>query len=214
MNITAAREEFIALMQTLEEDIPHVQHVARLSGHLFDELVDLHGLGDHDRFLLETASHLHDIGHSVRNSRDGHHRESGRLIREHGWQHFSPTTIEVIAQVARYHRKSPPDLEHGEFAALTPTERLRVQKLAAMLRVADGLDRSHQQHVTHFSAEILPGRIVFHLSAPGPVPKEIASATKKADLAEAVFQRTIDFSTHPVLQARADAVGQKPGFRP
>lgn len=214
MNIAAAREEFLALMHTLEEDIPHVQHVAQLSAHLFDELVDLHSLGDHDRFLLEAAAHLHDIGHSVRNGRGGHHRESGRLIREHGWQHFAPATTEIVAQVARYHRKSPPDLEHEEFAALAPADRLRVQKLAAMLRVADGLDRSHQQHVTHFSAEILPGRIVFHLSAANVVPKEIASATKKADLAQAIFQRAINFSTHPALQASADDAGQRPTLRP
>lgn len=200
MNIDAARDEFLALMHTLEEDVPHVQHVAQLALHLFDELTDLHGLGDQDRFLLETAAHLHDIGHSAAVSSKGHHRESARIIREHGWQHFSPQSIEVVAQVARYHRKSPPDLEHEEFAALGPLERQRVQRLAAILRVADGLDRSHRQHITHCSVEILPGRLVFHLSAANPVPNEIASATKKSDLAQATFQREIVFSTHPSMQ--------------
>lgn len=200
MTSTAAREEFLALMQTLEEDVPHVQHVSQLALHVFDELMDLHGLGDQDRFLLEAAAHLHDIGHSAGVSSKGHHRESARLIREHGWQHFSAQSVEVIAQVARYHRKSPPDLEHEDFAKLAPRERQRVQHLAAMLRIADGLDRSHRQHITHFSVEIVPGRLVFHLSAMNSVPTEITSATKKSDLAQAVFQREITFSTHPALR--------------
>lgn len=201
MNIASAREEIHALMQTLETDPHHAQHVAQLAVHLFDELTDLHGLGDHDCLLLEAAACLHDIGHSASPDGKGHHRESARLIRSHQWQHLSSQTTEIIAQVARYHRKSPPDLEHEEFAALAPLERLRVQQLAAMLRVADGLDRSHRQHITHFSAEILPGRIVIHLSAASPVPNEISAATKKADLAQAIFQREIVFSTHPAMHS-------------
>jgi exopolyphosphatase / guanosine-5'-triphosphate,3'-diphosphate pyrophosphatase len=195
-----AREEFLALMQTLEVDQPHVQHVAQLAVHLFDELEDLHGMGDSDRLLLEAAACLHDIGHSVESAGKGHHRESARLIREHGWQHFSAERVNLIALVARYHRKSLPDLEHEDYAALAPLERLKVQKLAAFLRIADGMDRSHRQLVTHFSAEIFPERILIHLSAANSVEKEIDSATKKADLAEAVFQRVIRFNIHPLLQ--------------
>jgi exopolyphosphatase/guanosine-5'-triphosphate,3'-diphosphate pyrophosphatase len=197
MNTEAAREEVLALMQALEEEPHHVQHVATLALHLFDELEDLHGLGDHDRLILETAAQLHDIGWSASPSGKGHHRESARLIREHGWQHFSAQSIALIAQVARYHRKSPPDLEHEEFAALAPAERLRVQQLAAILRIADGLDRSHQQHVVHVSVEITPGRIIVHLTSRHPVSREIAAATKKADLAQTVFQREISFRLPP-----------------
>jgi exopolyphosphatase/pppGpp-phosphohydrolase len=197
MNVQAARDEFLALMHALEEEPHHVLHVATLAVHLFDELEDLHGLGDHDRLLLEAAATLHDIGWSTSPSGKGHHRESARLIREHGWKHFSSETASLIAQVARYHRKSMPDLEHEEFAALTPAERLRVQLLAAHLRIADGLDRGHQQRITHLSAEITPGRIILHLSSPRPVSREIAAATRKADLARAVFQREVNFSLPP-----------------
>lgn len=199
--VDPAREEFLALMQTLEADQPHVQHVAQLAMHLFDELEDLHGLGDSDRLLLEAAAYLHDIGHSVDSAGKGHHRESARLIREHRWQHFNAERVNLIALVARYHRKSVPDLEHEDYAALSPLERLKVQKLASFLRIADGLDRSHRQMVTHFSAEIFPERILIHLSAASAVEMEIASATKKATLAEAVFQRTISFSIHPLLRS-------------
>ena len=197
MNIESAREEVLALMQALEEEPHHVQHVAALAVHLFDELEDLHGLGDHDRLILESASILHDIGWSAAPSGKGHHRESARIIREHGWQHFSPDTITLIAQVARYHRKSPPDLEHEDYAALAPAERMRVQQLAAVLRIADGLDRSHQQRITHLSAEISPGRLIVHLTSNRPASREVAAATRKADLARTVFQREIVFSLPP-----------------
>jgi exopolyphosphatase/guanosine-5'-triphosphate,3'-diphosphate pyrophosphatase len=197
MNIDAARGEVFALMNALEEDVDHVQHVARLAVHLFDELEDLHGLGNHDRFVLEAAGCLHDIGWSVVRDGRGHHRESARLIREYGWKSLSPATTELMAQVARYHRKNVPDLEHEEFAALSPAERLRVQQLAALLRVADGLDRSHEQLISHLSAEIFPERVVIHLIALRPASREMAAAAKKADLARAIYQRELVFTPQP-----------------
>ena len=203
MNPQAAREEFLAFMHAVEEEPHHVLHVALLAVHLFDELEDLHGLGNPDRLLLEAAACLHDIGWSVSKAGSGHHRESARLIREHGWQQFSPENVAIIAQVARYHRKSLPDLEHEDFAAFAPAERFRVQQLASFLRIADGLDRGHQQYVTHLSAEIFPGRIVIHLSSTTPATREVASATKKADLARIVFQREIVFAPHPGMHHRS-----------
>jgi exopolyphosphatase/guanosine-5'-triphosphate,3'-diphosphate pyrophosphatase len=151
--------------------------------------------------ILESASVLHDIGWSSAPSGKGHHRESARIIREHGWKAYSPDTVNLIAQVARYHRKSPPDLEHEDYAALAPAERGRVQQLAGMLRIADGLDRSHQQRITHVSAEFSPGRLVIHLTANRPASREIAAATKKADLARIVFQREILFMLPPGMAA-------------
>ncbi len=194
MNRPAALEEVLALMSAREKEQPHVQHVARLAVHLFDELEDLHGLGDDDRFLLESAALLHDIGWSVAPAGRGHHRESARLIREHAWQHFNPTSVNLLALVARYHRKSPPDLEHEEFAALAPRERERVQLLAGLLRIADGLDHSHAQAVEHLSAEIVPGRVILHLSSRRPLAGEVGAAQRKSDLAEAIFRRGFEFS--------------------
>jgi exopolyphosphatase/guanosine-5'-triphosphate,3'-diphosphate pyrophosphatase len=194
MNTAAACEEVLALMQALEEEPHHVRHVAALAVQLFDELEDLHGLGDHDRFILESAALLHDIGWSVAKDGKGHHRHSARLIREHGWKHLARETIDLIAQTARYHRKSPPDLEHEEYAALSPAERHRVQQLAALLRLADGLDRSHQAYVTGVSAEIQPGALLLRLHSEHPCSREIAAATKKSDLAVTVFRRPVTFA--------------------
>src|SRR5258706_14739917 len=104
MNVEAARQEFLALMQALEEEPHHGQHGAVLAVHLFDEVEDLHGLGDQDRLLLEAASCLHDIGWSVARDGRGHHRESARLIREYRWKNFNSASVALMAQVARYHR--------------------------------------------------------------------------------------------------------------
>lgn len=194
MSYCAAREEVLALMQALEKEPHHVLHVSRLAVHLFDELEDLHGLGDTDRLVLESAALLHDIGWTAAPSGRGHHRESARLIREHGWVHWGAEAIALMSQVARYHRKSVPDLEHEDYAALSPRERERVQLLASLLRIADGLDRGHAQNINHLSVEIPPGRIVVHLSAQRPPLAQIAAATRKADLAMLVFRREITFT--------------------
>ena len=203
MNVDAARGEVLALMQALEEEPHHVQHVSFLALQLFDALTDLHGLDDHDRFLLESAGLLHDIGWSVARDGKGHHRQSARLIREHSWTVFNPGSVAILAEVARYHRKSMPTLEHEDFAALSPAERLRVQRLAAVLRIADGLDRSHQRLVKGLAVELPPGRIVVRLVTERPASREIAAAEKKADLAHSLFQRELEFIALPNSEAAA-----------
>ena len=198
MNVDAARAEVLALMQALEEEPHHVQQVSRLALELFDALEDLHSLGDHDRLLLESAALLHDIGWSVARDGKGHHRASARLIREHSWTVFNAESVTILAQVARYHRKSVPTLEHEEFAALSPAERLRVQQLAALLRIADGLDRSHQQRIQELAVELQPGRIIVRLATERTASRELAAAEKKSDLARSVFQREIEFIQLPL----------------
>ena len=190
---TAGRDEFLALMHEMEKDPCHVQHVAGLALQLFDGLALLHGLGERERLLLEAAACLHDIGHRTEAPGQEHHKESARHIRGREWRHFSPREVELFAQVARYHRKSLPQLRHEPFDALSPEDRSRVQQLAALLRLADGLDRRHAQLVTRLSAELAPDRIVFHLHTTEIASREIIAATQKADLAEAVFGRKVEF---------------------
>jgi exopolyphosphatase/pppGpp-phosphohydrolase len=193
MSEVEARGEILALMRELENRPGHVSHVASLALQLFDGLAALHGLGAGERLLLEGAGHLHDIGHKFDNMGEGHHKESARLIREHPWQHFTPGQVAVMAQVARYHRKSPPELKHEDFAALPEPDRLVVEKLSAVLRVADSLDRNHEQMVRSITTEVLPDKIIVHLEADGPVLREVMAAHRKADLAVSVFQRKLVF---------------------
>ena len=190
----AAREEALGLMREMENKPIHVQHVARLALALFDQLIELHGLGPRDRLLLEAAAYLHDIGHQFAFGGEGHHKESARLIRERQWKHFTAVEVEVVAQVARYHRKALPELSPDDFRALDTWSRGTVQRLAALLRLADSLDRTHRQIVGGVRVETRPNQIFLHLDAAGPVVREVNAAQSKGDLAMAVFQRDLVFS--------------------
>lgn len=193
MSETAARDEALAFMRELELRPVHVEHVARLATQLFDQLFDLHGLGSRERVLLEAAAWLHDIGQGQDPLAEGHHKRAARLIRERPWVHFSPPEVELIAQVARYHRKATPQMAHDEFRALDPQNRSIVQCLAALLRLADSLDRTHHQAVREVRVEIQPNQLRFHLDATGAILREVAAAHAKGDLALAVFQRDLVF---------------------
>ncbi len=196
-----AREEFVALMQAKENKPLHVQHVSRLALQLFDGSAALHGLGPRERVLLEAAAHLHDIGHAEGFSPEGHHKESARLIREHPWQHLDARDVEIVAQVSRYHRKSIPDMSHDEFRRLSAPDRRIVQYLAGLLRLADSLDRTHEQRVTAATVDVRNNQLVLRLTTAGPIEREIRAVYKKADLAAAVFQRdvVIEMGDPPVL---------------
>jgi exopolyphosphatase/pppGpp-phosphohydrolase len=189
----AAREEFLAVMQHWEEEPLHVIHVAHLAIQLFEGLVPLHCLGPQDAIVLEAAAHLHDIGWKTAESGKEHHKESARLIRKHPWQHFSAPDVRVMALVARYHRKALPCPEHEDFMQLEPAERARVEMLAAHLRIADALDRSHDQRVVRVTPQILADRIVMAVDATAPLERELAAGNKKADLARVVFRRDVIF---------------------
>ena len=193
MSEIAARDEALAFMRELELRPAHVEHVARLAGQLFDQLVALHGLGPRERLLLEAAALLHDIGQGQDPLAVGHHKRAARLIRERPWVHFSPPEVELIAQIARYHRKSMPETSHEEFGALDPRNRRIVQCLAALLRLADSLDRTHQQSVREVRVEVRPNQLLFHLDATRPVLREVTAAHAKGDLAVAAFQRDLVF---------------------
>ena len=193
INESAARGEVLALMNARESRPAHVHHVATLALQLYDQLTELHGLGQRERLLLEASAYLHDIGHNSLATGEGHHKESARLIREYPWENFNPHEIEIIAQTARYHRKSMPEMSHEEFRALPDWDRRVVQRLAALLRLADSLDRNHAQLVGKVRVELPVNRIVFHLEVAGPILREVRAAQIKGDLAQAVFQRDLVF---------------------
>jgi exopolyphosphatase / guanosine-5'-triphosphate,3'-diphosphate pyrophosphatase len=124
----------------------HAQQVARLALSIFDQTRSVHGLGDHEREWLEYAALLHDVG--VHISYDRHHRHSYYLIKNGGLRGFEPQEIEVIALVARYHRQATPKKSHDGYGDLNGTLRSVVRVLSAMVRLAEGLDRSHAQAVS------------------------------------------------------------------
>jgi exopolyphosphatase/guanosine-5'-triphosphate,3'-diphosphate pyrophosphatase len=124
----------------------HAQQVVRLALAIFDQTRAVHGLTDREREWLEFAALLHDIGSLI--SYERHHRHSYYLIRNGDLRGFDPDEIEVIALVARYHRRGTPKRSHEEYSRLPAPFRKTVRTLASILRVAESLDRSHTQTIS------------------------------------------------------------------
>ncbi|MBK8256345.1 MAG: Ppx/GppA family phosphatase [Polyangiaceae bacterium] len=126
-------------------DEQHGVQVSRFAVKLFDDLLPRHRLSTRDRLLLSAAAMLHDIGDFIRY--EGHHKHSYYLIAHSDVMGLSPLEREIVANIARYHRKSPPSLEHENFRALSREDRGKVKALAAILRIADALDREHRAKI-------------------------------------------------------------------
>jgi exopolyphosphatase/guanosine-5'-triphosphate,3'-diphosphate pyrophosphatase len=150
-----------ALGSKYHYDAEHARRVHDFALQLFDDCAALHRLGDEERILLAAASLLHDIGVFVSNSR--HHRHSYYLIRESEIVGLTRHERELVGLIARYHRRAHPAREHEEYESLPRGDRLRVSKLAAMLRVADALDREHQSKIARI--EVVLGKHVTELRA-------------------------------------------------
>ena len=121
----------------------HAQQVARLALSIFDQTRSVHGLSDREREWLEYGALLHDIG--VHISYERHHRHSYYLIKNGDLRGFDPNETEVIALLARYHRQTAPKKSHDGYGDLPRSLRRTVKALSAMVRLAEGLDRSHAQ---------------------------------------------------------------------
>jgi exopolyphosphatase/guanosine-5'-triphosphate,3'-diphosphate pyrophosphatase len=139
------RRSVVALGERCSYDEAHARRTAALALSLFDQTSALHGVGDADRALLEYACLLHDIGRHI--SYPGHHKHSYYLIKNGDLMGFDPAEIEVVANVARYHRRGDPRRKHAGYGSLPKDRRRVVRVLAGFLRVADALDRSHRQVV-------------------------------------------------------------------
>jgi exopolyphosphatase/guanosine-5'-triphosphate,3'-diphosphate pyrophosphatase len=169
----------------------HCSHVSRLGLQLFDQLVRDHGLTfdgwdtARTRVLFHAAALLHDIGYHIDYKK--HHLHSYHLILHSALRGFSRREIEIIGQVARYHRKGLPKLKHKAFAKLGPEDRDLVRTLSAILRVADGLDRTHMRLVKSIGLRIEDEFAHFDLEAESDPSVDVWGAERKADLWYKVF---------------------------
>jgi exopolyphosphatase/pppGpp-phosphohydrolase len=177
------------------DDREHTRQVAWIALRIFDDLEPLHGLGTKEQKLLEYAALLHDTGWS--GGRKGHHKRSYEIILHDPGLPFQDRDRHIVGAVARYHRKALPDLSHREYLALDSSDRRIVQVLAGILRVADGLDVSHQNLVRAISCHEIPGAVLCRCRTSGPADAEKMSAEKKSDLFSMVFSRTLLIETGP-----------------
>ena len=187
----------IELAKTCESEYEHVNHVARLTLRLFDDLQSIHHLDKNDRFLLQSAAILHDIGW-VEGWRN-HHKTSLRIILETQLLPFNHHDRLVIGSIARYHRKALPNLSHDHFAALNPEDRKKVQIQAAFLRLADGLDRTHRGKIKDLVCKMKKDKILISCASAFPSTEELEGGMEKSDLLSLVFDREIKLKIVPLL---------------
>ena len=164
---------------------PHARAVARMALELFEGTAPLHHGDEVDRELLELAALLHDVGEHV--SRDGHARHSAYLIEHGGLRGFSPDEVRILACLARYHTRGRPRESFAPFEALGETDRSRVLRLLALLRIADGLDVSHAEVVGPITVELADDRAVIRAPARGEAELESWMFHRKRGLFEEVL---------------------------
>lgn len=178
----------------------HAYQVARLAERLFDYLVrsGATDLTRHHRTLLSAAALLHDVGYHI--AHDSHHKHSLYLIKNSELTGFSEAEREVIANVARYHRGSDPRERHESFGLLNEADRNTVIQLAAILRVADALDRRHDNRVSEIRCA-RNGRVVhIELQSTANCEREILAAEQKRQLFEQVFNCRLSFGRRAALK--------------
>ena len=170
-------------------DEQHGMTTARLGAKLFDETRQLHNLGLEYKLLLEVAALLHDIGHYI--NMTGHHKHTHYLIMATPIIGLNASQMAIVANVARYHRKSFPKPQHEPYRILLPKDRVVVSKLSALLRIADAMDNEHSSRVVDFEIEYRKPKFIIHLKGEGDFLLEKWSLARKADLFEDVFSAKI-----------------------
>jgi exopolyphosphatase/guanosine-5'-triphosphate,3'-diphosphate pyrophosphatase len=183
------RESALEFVRSCHVDEPHALHVAKLALTLFDGLAVPFNLKKSDRKLLEAATLLHDVGYFIAYS--SHHKHSYHLIRHAELFGFTPRERELIAQIARYHRKSLPKRKHETFQALHAEDQQRVGRLGGILRLADGLDRRRSSAVQSISCEFGGTVMTVRLDGSDDMSLEIFGATAKKDLFEKAFDMRV-----------------------
>lgn len=191
------RTSLLSAARRFEENIDHAQHATDLALELFDETEAIHEMGEVERDILEAAGLLHNVGRFVAHA--AHHKHSYYLIRnsEH-LAGFTENEIELIAQVARYHRKSDPRLKHAEFAALSEDDQRRVRVLGGVLRVAIALDRTYKRTVGRVTvSDDGEQLVVTAITDPdADVELELFTARERSGLLAMALERDVEFAVN------------------
>lgn len=179
-------------VERCQGDRRHVEQVRLLALSLFDQLGEVLGCEPGERWLLEAASLLHDVGQMV--SYRQHHRHSFQLIMHAERLNLGARDRTLVALISRYHRKKGPSLKHTEFAALPEADREVVRRLAALLRVADGLDRGHTSIVDRARTRLMDHRLSIRVVprvAGADVSLECWGAERKANVLAELLGREV-----------------------
>lgn len=195
------RRSAIELAERSNWEAEHSRQVCRLALALYDQTVSLHGLGDREREWLEFASTLHDIGNHI--SYEKHHRHSYYLIKHGDLRGFEPEEIEVIALVARYHRRATPARSHPGASDLSKKLLRTVRILAAFLRVAETLDRSRNSVVHKVEVRERMGTLRLNVFAVADAELEVWAANRQRKAIESALGRPVRIIAHHVEETDA-----------
>lgn len=176
------------LAENLKYEKEHSDHTTHIALSIFDQTKSFHKLSNFEREYLEAASILHEVGCFVSHSQ--HHKHSYYLIRNSELLGFTENEKEIIANVARYHRKSHPKQKHEAFAKLNPQDQLVVKKLASILRIADGLDRTHASAVKNVNCSNHNGELTIALEKSSSNSSNLELEIWGAESKKALFEET------------------------
>lgn len=141
--------------------LAYAENTMELAVQIFDQTAELHGLGLRERMLLQFSALVHDIGSyiNVRNR----HKHTMYIIQAADIAGLTRTEKDMVANIARYHRKSPPEPHHTEFQELSRRARVVVSCLAAILRIAYALDVERTQRIRRVRCTVDDNRLLLHV---------------------------------------------------
>src|ERR1041384_7084421 len=193
------RRSTLELAERCSYSPEHSNQVARLALAVFDQTRGIHGLTEREREWLRNAALLHDIGGHI--SYSGHHKHSYYLIKNGDLRGFHPDEIEVMALVARYHRRGTPKRSHDEYAQLAGPLRRTVKTLSSILRVAESLDRSHAQPISGIEVHDRGKEILVSLHSAGDAELELWATSRHLEPFEEVVRKPVRLGLSGALAA-------------
>jgi len=191
-NDREAAQGALNLGRRFDFDERHATKVGSLAVALFEDLADLHRLPFSARRLIQAAAILHDIGNAI--SVHKHHKHTHDLIANADVPGYTDRERELVAIVARYHRRSTPHRKRADLAHLSHTEVITVRKLSALLRLANALDASHQQPVHSMRATERNGSVTLHLRLRAPADLELWDVHREGSFFREVYRRRLELS--------------------
>lgn len=184
-------ENILKLARRYGYDLHHCNQVLDLANQIFDGIKNLYWMGEEDRFYLQSAALLHDIGYHINNVR--HHLHSQYLVTNSEIEGFHEMELKTIGNLVRYHSKEWPALGHPDYGSMPEGLREKVDVLAGILRIADALDFTHQGHIQGLSVEPTPGALHIRIEARGAIDLELEEARIKGDLLAHALKRKLEF---------------------
>jgi exopolyphosphatase/guanosine-5'-triphosphate,3'-diphosphate pyrophosphatase len=200
---TSLAEAALALGRRCNFGEAHARDVTRLVLELFDQLAPLHQLPAATRPWLEAAAILHDIGHALNHQR--HHKHTHYLILNADLPGLSDRERRLVACIARFHRRSPPESTHEALEGLNANELRIIRKCSTLLRLADSLDSSHNQPVVKLTAAVSGRKVIVTVKTRTPVDLELWNVSHETTLFREVFGKSLQINVQRQAEKRVSA---------